>query len=593
MITTRLGLLLSLLILATPLQAAQDVSSDIAALLRKERLEGAVWTTLDKEGAAGLSNARTGTPMRVTQRVQVGSIAKTMLALGVLRLVSEGRLSLDTPVAAILPGIRLDNPWNASDPVRVRHLLDHTSGLDDARLWHVFSLRAAADGPLAAAFPTGTKVLDVRQRPGTRFSYSNIGYTLLGMVVEAVAGQAYEPYLDRALLAPLGMHDSSFSFVTQESDKRLAMGHFEDGVTHPAVPSFVRPAGQFTTTAADMGRLAVFLMSDGRVAGKAFIDPMLLRQMGEPAGTEAARAGLRVGYGLGLRRVDRYGVLAKCHGGNTVGFRAMLCLFPETQQAFFIAINSDSETADYAKFDALLTRSLMPAAPLKAPVPVSYFAGESWEGWYVAAPNRFDSFRFIDTVFNPVYVSSDKRSLKLASLQAGAVTLRHTGGMLFSAPDKKTASHALIISSEGRRVVSTGTQSHERVPLWYLLSLWLSVSAGMLGLAYIVVMPPLRMAMRRLSHPAPMMVPFASVLALLLPIPFFYQQSFLQMGDLTVASGLLATATAALPLAMLAGLYLTLRRTMVVRTDVAAMLAVLQFSLMLACWGLLPLRLWT
>lgn len=585
-------MLLSLLILATPLQAMQDVSSEIATLLRKERLEGAVWTTLDKEGAAGVSNARTGTLMRVDQRVQVGSVAKTMLALGVLRLVSEGRLSLDAPVAGILPGIRFDNPWDAGDPVRVRHLLDHTSGLDDARLWHVFSMRAAADGPLAAAFPTGTGVLRIRQRPGTRFSYSNIGYTLLGMVVEAVAGQAYEPYLNLALLAPLGMHDSSFSFVTQESDKRLAMGHFEDGVTQPAVPSFVRPAGQFTTTAADMGRLARFLMSDGRLAGKAFIDPILLQQMGEAVGTEAARAGLSVGYGLGLRRVDRYGALAKCHGGNTVGFRAMLCLFPETQQAFFIAINSDSEIADYARFDALLTRSLMPAAPVKAPVPVPHFAGESWEGWYVAAPNRFDSFRFIDTVFNPVHLSGDSGTLKLVSLQAAAVTLRHAGGGLFSAPDKKTASHALIVSSEGTRVISTGTQSYEQVPLWYLLLLWISVAAGMLGLAYIVVTPLLRMAMRRLSRPAPLLLPFASALALLLPIPFFYQQSFLQMGELTVASGLLATVTAALPVAMLAGLSMSRRRTTIVRMDVAAMLAVLQFSLVLACWGLLPMRLW-
>lgn len=591
-IIKRLGLLLGLLLTATPLHAVQDLSQDIATLLRKQELQGAVWTTLDKEGAAGVSNARTGTPMQVAQRVQIGSIAKTVLALGVLRLVSEGRLSLDAPVAGVLPGIRFDNPWESSDPVRVRHLLDHTAGLDDARLWHVFSMRAAANGALAAAFPAGAGVLGVRQRPGTRFSYSNIGYTLLGMVIEAVAGQAYEPYLDRVLLAPLGMHDSSFSFVTQAGDRRLAMGHFEDGVTQPAVPSWVRPAGQFTTTAADMARLARFLMSDGRLAGKSFIDAALLRQMGEPAGTEAARAGLRVGYGLGLRRVDRHGVLAKCHGGNTVGFRAMLCLFPDTQQAFFIAINADSETADYARFDALLIRSLMPAVPPQAPAPAPHFASEPWAGWFVAAPNRFDSFRFIDTVFNPVRVSAEGQSLELVSLQSDAVTLRHAGGGLFRAPGKRIASHALTMSSEGKPVISTGTQSYEQVSLCYLLPLWISVGAGMAGLAYIVLMPPLRLARRRLSRRDPLLVPFAGALGLMLPTPFFYQQSYLQMGDLTVASGLLAAASAALPVAMLAGICIALRRAIVVRTDIIAMLAVLQFSLVLAYWGLLPLRLW-
>lgn len=570
----------------------QDAGPGITALLRTQGLQGAVWSTPDGEGAAGVSDARTGAPMRAGQRVQVGSIAKTLLALGVLRLASEGRLSLDAPVAQVLPGIRFDNPWESSDPVRVRHLLDHTAGLDDARLWQVFSLRAAPDGPLAAAFPAGAEMPAVRQRPGTRFSYSNTGYTLLGMVVEAVTGQAYEPYLDRALLAPLGMHDSSFAFVTQASDTRLAMGHFEDGVPHPAVPSHVRPAGQFTTTAADMARFARFLMSDGRLAGKTFVDAALLRQMGEPAGTEAARAGLRVGYGLGLRHLDRHGVLAKCHGGNTVGFRAMICLFPDTQQAFFIAINADSETADYAGFDALLVRSLMPEEPEPAPGPAPHFASEPWEGWYVASPNRFESFRFIDTVFNPVHVRRSGQSLTLASLQSAAVTLHHVGGGLFRAPGKRVASHALTMSSEGRRVIGTGTQSYEQVTLWYLLPLWTSVSAGLVGLAYIVLTPLLRMARRRLSRQDPLLAPFAGASALLLPIPFFYQQSFLQLGDLTVASGLLAAVSAALPVVMLAGLCIALRRRSAVRMDILAMLAVLQFSVVLACWGLLPLRLW-
>lgn len=530
--------------------------------------------------------------MQVTHRVQVGSIAKTILALGILRLASQGRLSLETPVSELLPGTRIDNPWQASDPVRVRHLLDHTAGLDDARLWHVFSMRAAADTPLATAFPAGTGVLIVRQRPGTRVSYSNIGYTLLGMVIEAVARQAYEPYLRRALLAPLGMHDSSLSFVTQASDERLAMGHLENGVPQSPVPFYLRPAGQFTTTAADMARLARFLMSDGRLNGNSFIDATLLQQMGDPVGNEAARAGLRVGYSLGLRRVDRHGVLAKCHGGNTIGFRAMLCLLPETQQAFFIAINADSETADYASFDALLIRALMPAArkPVRSALPP--FDGTPWEGWYVAAPNRFESFRFVDTVFNPVYVNSEDRALELISFQSAAVTLRHVGGELFRAPDKLVASHALTLSAEGRRVISTGTQSYEQVPLLYLLVLWISVSVGMVGLAYIVLALPLRFAMRRLSRRDPLIAPFTGAIGLLLPIPFFYRQSFLQLGDLTVASGLLATVSAALPLTMLVGLHIALRRTMIVRTDVIAMLAVLQYGLMLAYWGLLPLRLW-
>ncbi|MDY0976510.1 serine hydrolase domain-containing protein [Massilia sp. CFBP9012] len=584
--------LLGLLLIAAPLQAAPNIESQIGHLLHAQGLQGAVWTTLDSQGAAGASNARTGAAMRVDHRVHVGSIAKTLLAVGVLRMVSEGRLSLDTPVATLLPHVAIDNPWEPGDPVRIRHLLDHTAGLDDAHLWHVFSMRAGARAPLAAAVPAGSPVLRVRQRPGSRTSYSNIGYTLLGMVIETITGQAYETYLDTALLAPLGMRDSSFAFVTQEREPRLAMGHLEDGVTQPASPTYVRPGGQFTTTAADMARLARFVMSDGRLGGKTFIDMDLLREMGESAGTEAAIAGLTVGYGLGLRTIDRHGVVAKCHGGSTVGFRAMLCLLPETRQAFFIAINADSETADYSRFDEVLFRSLQPAQSPPAPVLSPYPAAEAWEGWYVLAPSRFESFRFLDIVFNALHVRKDGESLALASLQSAPVTLHHAGGGLFRAEGKRRASHALVVSAEGVRVISTGTQSYEQVSLAYLLAVWLSVAAGLLGLSCIVVKSLLKVATGRLSRRDPLWAPCAGVLALLLPIPLFYQQSFLELGDLTLASGLLAAVTAALPAAMLIGLWQSLRQPSIHRMETAATLAVLQFCLVLAWWGLLPLRLW-
>ena len=136
------------------------------------------------------------------------------------------------------------------------------------------------------------------------------------------------------------------------------MGHFENGEPHPSVPTRLRPAGQLTTTAGDMARLARFLMSDGRIDGLRFIDKGLLDSMGVPVGTEAVQAGLEVGYALGLSTRDRHGALGKCHGGSTVGFHAMFCLFPQHKSAFFLSINTDSETAQYDRFHALLIHAL-------------------------------------------------------------------------------------------------------------------------------------------------------------------------------------------------------------------------------------------
>src|SRR5690606_11146471 len=124
---------------------------------------------------------------------------------------------------------------------------------------------------------------------------------------------------------PLGMRQSSFRFESQagpDADAQLAMGHFEDGATQASVPLHLRPAGQFTTTAADMGLFARMLMSNGEIDGQPFIASTLLRAMGRPTTTEAVAAGLLdAGYGLGLNSRDRHGVIGNCHVGTAIGFR--------------------------------------------------------------------------------------------------------------------------------------------------------------------------------------------------------------------------------------------------------------------------------
>lgn len=594
-------LIFPIALVASPI--SPDMYADMERALKDEGLTGVVWSTVTPGGAiavhaAGLKDARSGELLMPDSRVQIGSVTKTLLAAGVLRLVTEGRVALDTAISDLLPDLVFDNPWAVSDPIRLRHLLEHTAGLDDARFWQVFSLKAEVDAPLADAFDGDASLLRVRSRPGSRFSYSNMGYSLLGMVIESVTGERYERYLDAHLLRPLAMNDSTFTFVSQagmQADTRLAMGHFEGGVTQAAVPIYLRPAGQFTTTAMDMALFARFLMGDGTIDGESFIDAALLRAMGRPKGTEAAQAGLLAGYGLGLSRRDRHGVIGRCHDGSTVGYRAMLCLFPEQQKAFFSAMNTDSETADYGRFDALLIRALdvAAAAPTLRGAPSESIA--DWEGIYVPAPNRFASFAWLDTVLNFVRVRWDGTHLHLKPFQSDGRVLAPAGGLLFRAADRATTSHVLLKSSDGTRVISDGLQSYEQVPLAKIVPLWISLVAGLSGLIYILVSGIVRLLMGRLAPSRALFVPFLAVIALLLPLPFFLQQSFLQLGDATVASVLLAAVTAALPLAMVVGLVFHFRRCttgVMAALDVLAMLAVLQWTIVLAGWNLLPFRLW-
>ena len=525
---------------------------------------------------------------------------KSLIATGALRLATEGRLDLDAPVGRYLPDLAINNPWRDASPVTMRHLLDHTSGLEDARLWQMFSRRAKPDATLAKAFPDPHRLLRVRSRPGTRFSYSNMGYALAGMVVESVTGERYERYLDENLLRPLGMHDSTFEFTTQvgtRADRRLAWGHVDDGTRYAAQPIFLRPAGQFTTTASDLGRFAGFLMSDGRIDGVEFVAPELMRARGVPADTDAARNGLRAGYALGLGRRDRHDVVGYCHGGNIVGFMAMVCVYPDEGKAFAYSVNTDSETADYGRIAAVLANSLGLAPPAEPSTRDPARDARKWFGFYVPSPNRFAMFLYLDTLFGIKHLSARGSSIEFRSLQGRDRTLRPTGSYSFSADDRRTTSHVLLRGENGEYLISDGFGSFERVSGVYLGALWASLVAGIAGIIWFMgAGAALIVRERRHALTGTAMPAFLGSIGLFVPIPLFFAQPFMALGDMTPASLSLAAATLLLPLATL----ITVVRTFTDRESPGARkthrffgAAVLQWCAVLWAYNLLPFMLWS
>lgn len=595
---------------STPgLQADPPLQALISQRLVEEGLVGASWSLVLPDlgvtvGAAGLRDLAPPRPMAPDTRVQVGSVAKTLLAAGVLRLVTKQQIDLDAPLARYLPDAPIVNPWQATAPLTVRHLLDHSSGLDDARLWQVFSLQSSADAPLLAGLVRPGQSLRVRHPPGERTSYSNTGYLLLGMVVEAVTGVRYESWLDAELLAPLGMTRSTFRFVTQTgggADPSLAMGHFDATTPSPSVPIPVRPASQFTTTAADMGRFAQFLMSDGELLGQPFISAELLRAMGVPKTTQAARAGLRAGLALGLSRRDRHGAVGLCHLGNVGNFRAALCLYPEDNRAFFVAYNADPETARFDRIDGLLVQALgLPEATAPPATQADSPATDTkaWHGLYRVQPNRFEQFRYLDDLAGITRVSGSAKGLRWQPLQGSERELLPAGGQLFRATDRVEPSHVQISSPQGQHLISDGLRTYVQVPLPMVMLQWTSAAAGALSLLYLLLWGGARSvaAARRGAVMSEPLIWVAACLLMLLTAPLLYlAQPALALGDPTLANGAMALLSGLLPAALLlsgvqrwrAGL-----ATWASRFDFAALILGLQWCGVLAAAGLLPLVLW-
>lgn len=581
-----------------------NLEKSIRNAIVEEGLTGIAWTLVSANGdvtlgSAGVKDNSTGIAFAPDTRFHVGSMTKTVLATGVLRLATEGRISLEAPVLRYLPDLFSNEPPVGFSDVKVRHLLDHTAGLNDAHMWQIFSERADPDGALIAAFPDPETQLRVRSQPGARFSYSNMGYTLLGMIIESVVGGRYETYLDEHVLAPLGMHDSTFKFTRQEgegADTMLAWGHVDDGSRFAASPMFLRPAGQFTTTTTDLARFAQFLLGDGVFNGQTFIHESLMVSRARPLETEAAYEGLVAGYSLGLGRRDRHGVVGYCHSGNIVGFVAMLCIFPDEQKAFAYSINTDSETADYGRLDSLLIDALdiAKATPPKTASPATNIS--AWEGRYVFSPNRFQTFEYLDTVFGSIKVSANGDFLTIEPMQQKARQLRPTAERLFSANDRATTSHVFYRGEEGEYLVSDGFQTYEKVAAAYLIAHWISVFLGLSGLAWLLFIGTLSLIRHRLKmFQRPEAPAFIALVLLFAPIPFFLAQSFMALGDPTLASRLLAAVTLLLPIGVLLTAWLTKKKWNASRIDLlngAAAVFVLQWCVVLVLAGMLPFRLW-
>ena len=217
----------------------------------------------------------------------------------------------------------------------------------------------------------------------------------------------------------------------------------------------------------------------------------------------------------------------------------------------------DYFNANYGRIESLLIDALSVAevSPPQTAEPAPDIM--EWHGRYVLNPNRFETFRYLDTVFGTIEIFGDAETLIMASFQQNPRQLRPIGGRLYSADDRATSSHVFLRGNEGEHLISDGFKTFEKVSTTYLVAHWASIFLGIVGLTWLFAAGFISLVryrakmLRRPEAPA-----FIALLLLFVPVPFFVTQSFMALGDLTLASALLAVATFLLPI----GMFLTITR---------------------------------
>ena len=404
----------------------QELQAAIAEVVKVDNLPSVGIAMLDETGpiwvgAIGKANLENDTDADENSLYRIGSTSKMFVALAVLKLVEEGKLTLDDQVAELAPEIAFENQWEETDPVRVVHLLEHTTGWDDIHLPEYanndptpLTLREGLD------FHPHSRVS--RWKPGSRMSYCNAGPPVAAYIVQKITGQEFESYVRENFFAPMGMESATYR-LSDDVKARGVTSYANNNTPQDYWHISKRPSGSINASPRDMARMVAFFLNRGAVDGQQLIARASIDRMERTESTPAARAGQEVGYGLNNYASIHNSWAYREHNGGVNGGITEFAYLPEAGVGHAIMVNSDNGSA-FRRISGLVrdfeTRHLEPVViENDAQVGAEH---EAIEGLYYPINSRQQVSFFLERVFGAEKLWFDDNELQRKPLLGDSVT---------------------------------------------------------------------------------------------------------------------------------------------------------------------------
>ena len=306
----------------------------------------------------GFADVASGAPVRPETRFMIGSISKGFAAMVAMQEVEAGNLDLHVSVNELLPWLELREPFGS---ITVHHLLTHSSGL----------ATGTEDAPTGLGAAARLRDMPPTFPPGERFWYSNDGYKLVGLVLEAVTGTPIHRLLHQRVLVPLEM-TGSVAAIDDAVRTDLATGYepmFTDRpaqLRHPLVPATFTVSntadGSIASSVIDMAAYARLLLNRGRgPQGEVLSDAMFAR-LTSPLIELPDDPGTSYGYGLDIGQ-DEHGPRIG-HSGGMVGYTAYLAVEPDSGIGIVILQNGSGSKAGLTRVALDAVRACLRDQPL-------------------------------------------------------------------------------------------------------------------------------------------------------------------------------------------------------------------------------------
>ncbi|MVM41416.1 serine hydrolase [Spirosoma sp. HMF3257] len=337
-VRNRFYLAIIAVLLAVSATFAQDKAAKIDALLQQyvanRQFNGTVLVAehgkvIFKKGY-GMANMEWNIPNAPDTKFRLGSITKQFTSMLIMQLVEKGKLKLNGKVTDYLP----DYPKATGDKITVHHLLTHTAGIPNYTNFPKFFETVSRDPYTPNAFIKQFADMPLEFEPGSKFSYSNSGYFLLGVLIEKVTGKPYADVLKESILTPLQLKDTGYDLFGPILPKR-ATGYEKRGGSYVNAPyldmSIPYAAGSLYSTVEDLYRWDQALYTDKLLPSSAkatLFTPFL--------------DGYAYGWGVRNSKIgnlnDSLQVIE--HSGGINGFNTIISRLPKDKQLVVLLNNT-------------------------------------------------------------------------------------------------------------------------------------------------------------------------------------------------------------------------------------------------------------
>lgn len=332
------GLAVGLLLLTNGFVLAQTKAAKIDAIVRQyvdnKQFNGTVLVAekgqvIFKKGY-GMANMEWAIANTPDTKFRLGSITKQFTAMLIMQLVEQGKLELAEPITTYLP----DYPKATGSKITTHHLLTHTSGLPNYTNIPKFFETLSRDPFTPTEFLKKFQDMPLDFEPGSKFSYSNSGYFLLGALIEKVTGKPYAQVLQEGILTPLQLRDTGYDLFAPIMPKRAA-GYEKAGGNYVNAAyldmSIPYAAGSLYSTIEDLYKWDQALYTD-----------KLLSAAGKATMFTPFKDGYAYGWGVGKTKVGerKDSLLVISHGGGINGFNTLITKAPQDKQLVVLLNNT-------------------------------------------------------------------------------------------------------------------------------------------------------------------------------------------------------------------------------------------------------------